>query len=444
VVALERSDLSIDGFPVVRLHNQKLDLTRGLGLSLLDEHLEPYNHGAFVVMPDRHTVLAHPIRDRSATAALTALVAAAGPPVYHWDDCAMTRVSLVGQYGSKHLDPRDRGLVERIAALPEVAPSPEEEARAGDVDAAIMLAARSWRRGASDEANLWFELAHEGTAAAVLHIAFSMLPRDGDYFYEDDGLRPMETDRVQGFADAASWLTHRAEHGDPLARQVREALDDEEPDEATRWVRAMRSVPAASSPPPDPPRIVLALGPADLGIDDIEAVLDVLREQGGGVPGITSVGRRERFRITELAKQPDAALEQLVLESIDGEVEVVLGRRGSRVVGPRPTAERIREIVSARSVPGTRRNTILWVDVLWSGFLAALVVPVGGLAVANAKYDPRAMLVLLVALVVAALYTRMLFGAVARLRRDEGRRGSNSVRCTRGGRVRIRGRNGQG
>jgi hypothetical protein len=380
---LERSDLTVGGFPVVRLHSGELDLTTFTGQSLVDEHLEPYEHyehGAFIVRPDRHTVLVYAIRDRSATAAVTAMVAAAGPPVYLWDDTAITKVSLVDRHGSAHLDPRERGLVERIAALPEVAPSPEEEARAGDVDAAIMLAARSWSRGASDEADQWFELAHAASARAVLHIAFSMLPSDEQYQYEDDGLRATETDRVQGLADAAAWLTHRAERGDPLARQVHESLDDSEPDETTRWMWAMISVRSAA---PDPPRPKLELGPADLGVDDVEAVLDVLRERGGE-PGITSVGGRERYRVTvtDLAAQPDAALQHLVLESTDGMVKVVLARQGSYVTGPRNARERIREIVNTRSA---RRDPRAWARAMGAAYLYARAL--WGRAVADAQYN---------------------------------------------------------
>lgn len=441
MVALERSDLTVGGFPVVRLHSRELDLTMAAGRRLLDEHLEPCEHGAFVVMPDRHTVLAHPIRDRSATAAVTALVAAVGPRVYYWDDTAMTEVPLVGQCGSKHLDPRDRSLVERIAALPEVAPSPEEEARAGGVDAAIMLAARSWRRGAADEADRWFELAHRGCVTAVLHVAFSMVPHEKQYRYEDDALRATETDRVQGLADAAAWLTHRAEGGDPLARKVHESLDDSEPDETTRWERAMNSVisvvTSAASGPRHPR---LDLGPAYLGVDDVEAVLDVLRERGGE-PRITSVGGHERYQVTAtgIAAQPDAALQHLVLESTDGTVKVVLARQGSYVTGPQNAAEQIREIVDARSA---RRDPRAWARAMGAASLYALAaVALGVRAVADAQYDPGAAFALVVAIVMfVPTALRVLYRVVTLVRPEAQLPGGRWATGWGSGRVRIRAR----
>jgi hypothetical protein len=201
----------------------------------------------------------------------------------------------------------------------------------------------------------------------------------------------------------------------------------------------MRSVLTASFPPPG---VRVALGPADLGLNDVEAVLDVLR-QYGGEPGITRVDRHGLVRVTELATQPDAVLKQLVLESADGDVWVVLGNRESHVYGPWPAAERIWEIVDARRTP-LRRNPILWVPTLFPGFYATLLLLLGGWMVPNIDGDPRWMLVLLVVLAVAALYTYTLYREIARLRREESRRSIDSARFTGGGRVRIRRRADRG
>lgn len=269
-----------------------------------------------------------------------------------------------------------------------------------------------------------------GSATAVLHVAFSMVPSEEHRFYDDDGLRATEADRARGFTAAAAWLTHRAELGDPLARQVRETLDDGEPDGATRWELAMRSVLVDASPP----RVVFTLGPAELGPGDVDAVLEVLRERGE--PAIRGVGRCEPAEVAaEL--EPDAAPRRLVLESGDGAVTVVLDWRCSHVIGPLPAAARIREIVDARRVP-PRRFAANWVRAVRPGAIAILMTLAGGgLGVADGEFDPRGVLVLLAVVALAVLH--VLYRVVVLLCREASPGGGGSAPEPGRGWIRIGG-----
>ena len=235
---LERDDVVVDGLPMVRLRSRALARS-GRRWQLLDELLDPGRHGAFVVMLDPRTALAHVIRDRNAARGVGSLVAEARrrgqerAQVYHLHGMLAAAVALVEKNGTSYLDPRDAELVGRIESLPAVAPPPEQEALAGSAD--------------------------------------------------------------------------------------------------------------ESGPPPR----AVPLGPAVLDLGGVEAVLWAVRKHGGA-PAVIGWGRHGAARIVDFPSQPRAALRRLLVTSADGQVEVVLDRRASRVSGPEPTPERIRQIVASR------------------------------------------------------------------------------------------------
>jgi hypothetical protein len=134
---VDRDDVVLGGLPMVRVQGRALEKSGRRRWQLLDEILDPGEHGAFVVMLSPHTALAHVIRDRNAAAAVGVLVAEARrrgqerPQVHHLHDGLAAAVALVERNGTSILDPRDAELVGRIKAL---APTPEQQ---GGDDAAI-------------------------------------------------------------------------------------------------------------------------------------------------------------------------------------------------------------------------------------------------------------------------------------------------------------------
>jgi hypothetical protein len=133
---VDRDDVVLGGLPMVRVQGRALEKSGRRRWQLLDEILDPGEHGAFVVMLSPHTALAHVIRDRNAAAAVGVLVAEAKrrgqerPQVHHLHDTLAAVVALVERNGASNLDPRDAELVRRIKAL---APTPEEEGGADAV-----------------------------------------------------------------------------------------------------------------------------------------------------------------------------------------------------------------------------------------------------------------------------------------------------------------------
>jgi hypothetical protein len=421
---VERDNVTIDGLPMVRLRSRALARSMRRRWGLMDELLDPGRHGAFVVMLDSRTALAHVIRDRNAAAAVGTLVAEARgrgqerPRVYHLHGTLVAVVALVEKNGASNLDPRDAELVRRIESLPPTAPTPEEEALAGSADTAIALAAASWRRGAVSDADRWCDHLRRDLPGAAVHIGWSLVAEADDA--EEDGSPYPEEDRERDYDAAVRWMEHRAASADPAAVRVSDEIDrlvDGVPDPRKRWRAAMYTALRAYQGAPEPPLRTIPLGPAVLDLGAVEAMLWVVRRHGGA-PAVIGWGRHGAVRIVDLASQSRSALRRLLVTSADGQVEVVLDRRASRVSGPDSTLERIRQIVASR-----RR---LWVAYLhprvWrhalfpSGPILASTFAGWALAAADGEYE-RGVVPYILA-IMAACAVHVLYRLVVLPRRE--------------------------
>jgi hypothetical protein len=393
---VKRDDVVVDGLPMVRLEGRSLARSEQHRWRLLDELLDPGDDGAFVVMLDPRTALAHVIHHREAADAVGALVEEARsrgqerPRIYHLDGTLAAAVVTAEKDGRSVLDPRDAELVGRIASLPAAATTVEEQALAGSTDATIALAAECWLRGDVSDADGWCDrLREDDMPAAAIRIGLAVVA-EAEIAEEEDSPYPDE-ERERDYDAAMRWIRHRAEGSDPAAVRVADEIDrlaDDLPDPRERWRAAMDVALGEYDGPPEPPLRTLPLGPAALGPGDIEAVLWAVRKHGGA-PAVIGWGPDGPTRIVDFASQPRHGLRRLLVTSADGQAAVVLDRRASRVTAPAPTLEKIRQIVASR-----RRLWVaylvprLWTRALFpSGPIVAAILAGWALAAADGEYE---------------------------------------------------------